>query len=401
MASLAGTNNFTRNFTHWPAHKPRDQPCHNSNMAEKVSLPHEMLPADGRFGSGPSKVRAAQVNAVVASPLGTSHRKPPVKHLVAHIRAGLRELFHLPDGYEVLLGNGGATALWDAIPFALVEKRAQCAVIGEFSNKAATAVSRAPWLDGADVRRTEPGHMITNEAQEGIDAYLYAHNETSTGAMSPLARYGTAPSNGDAGALTIVDGTSIAGGVVFDPTNVDFYYFSPQKCFGADGGLWLAFASPAALERIERLTATRWVPDFLNLQLAVNNSRKDQTLNTPAVATIAMLADQVQWMLDNGGLAGMEARSRASSNLVYEWAAQRPYTSSFITEPEYRSCTVTTTDIDPAISVPEISQLLREAGILDVDPYRSLGRNQFRIATFPAVETADVAKLLECIDSLV
>ncbi|MCI6574675.1 MAG: phosphoserine transaminase [Actinomycetaceae bacterium] len=367
-----------------------------------ANFSQESLPADGRFGSGPSKVREAQVKAVTASPLGTSHRKPPVKNLVGSIREGMRELFSLPDGYEVLLGNGGATAIWDAIPFTLVEKRAQCAVIGEFSQKAAKELSAAPWLEGVEVLRTEPGTMILNHAHEGIDAYLYAHNETSTGAMSPLVRYGTAPiSGGDDGALTIVDGTSIAGGAVFDVANVDFYYFSPQKCFGSDGGLWIALASPAALERIERLAAERWVPDFLNLQLAVNNSRKDQTLNTPAVATIAMLEAQVQWMLTGGGLAGMEARSKASSDAVYSWASERPYANSFIQQPEYRSITVTTTDFDEAISVPEISRQLREAGVVDVDPYRSLGRNQLRIATFPAIETDDVLKLLSCIDALV
>lgn len=367
-----------------------------------VNFSHEQLPADGRFGSGPSKVREAQVHAITASPLGTSHRKQPVKNLVGNIREGMRELFALPEGYEVLLGNGGATALWDAIPFTLVEKRAQCAVIGEFSSKAAKELSAAPWLESVDVLRSEPGSMILNHQQEGVDAYLYAHNETSTGAMSPLARYGIAPvSGGDGGALTIVDGTSIAGGKVFDAKNVDFYYFSPQKCFGSDGGLWIALASPAALERIERLAKERWVPDFLNLQLAVNNSRKDQTLNTPAVATIAMLADQVQWMLDGGGLAGMEARSTVSSAAVYSWAAERPYAQPFVQQEEYRSVTVTTTDFDDAISVPEILAQLREAGMVDVDPYRSLGRNQLRIATFPAIETDDVLKLLSCIDALV
>lgn len=378
-------------------------------MSETVDISPEKLPKDGRFGSGPSKVRAAQVQAIMASPLGTSHRKPPIKAIVGTIRAGLTELFGLPDGYEVLLGNGGASALWDAIPFGLVEKRAQCAVIGSFSKKAATEVGKAPWLEETDMRSSEPGTMIVNEPAPGIDAYLYAHNETSTGAMSPLARYGTAPVIGagisadgrDGGALTIVDGTSIAGGKVFDPANVDFYYFSPQKCFGSDGGLWLAFASPAALARIERLTAERWVPDFLNLQLAVNNSRKEQTLNTPSLATLAMLANQVEWMLDNGGLAGMEARARANSDAVYQWAADRPFATSFVADPQYRSVTVTTTDIDDSISVPELSAKLREIGLVDIDPYRALGRNQLRIAAFPAIDVSDVQALLACIDALV
>ena len=362
----------------------------------------QMLPRDGRFGAGPSKVRPAQVQAIAAAPLGTSHRKPPVRHIVGAIREGLRDLFELPNGYEVLLGNGGASAIWDAIPFALVESKAQTAVIGEFSGKAAKAVGKAPWLGDTEVISCEPGQMVLNVLCESVDTYLYAHNETSTGAMSPLKRYGRAGSAGsDGGALTIVDGTSIAGGLVFDPSEVDFYYFSPQKCFGSDGGLWLALASPAALERIERLTAERWVPDFLNLQLAVNNSRKDQTLNTPALGTLAMLADQVQWMLDNGGLAGMEARSRRSSNLVYEWAANRDFATPFISDPLYRSISVTTIDFDEAIPTMEISQQLRELGVLDIDPYRSLGRNQFRIATFPSIESSDVAALLECIDALV
>ena len=376
------------------------QETHETPQCTHVQPPH--LPHDGRFGSGPSKVRPEQVDAIAASPLGTSHRKPPVKNLVGEIREGLHELFHLPEGYEVLLGNGGATALWDAIPFALVEHRAQAAVIGEFSRKAAKEVNNAPWLDDADIRAVEPGQMILNEPHEGIDTYLYAHNETSTGAMSPLQRYGTPPVvGGDGGALTLVDGTSIAGGLVFDPSNVDFYYFSPQKCFGSDGGLWIALASPAALERIERLTSERWVPDFLNLSIAAKNSRKNQTYNTPSLATIAMLANQVHWMLDNGGLTGMQARSQESSQLVYTWASERPFAHSFIEDPEYRSVTVTTTDIDEAISVPELSQKLRAMGLVDIDPYRSLGRNQLRIATFPAIDPCDIAALLECIDSLV
>lgn len=372
-----------------------------ANLSD-ISLPDTLLPQDGRFGSGPSKVRASQVSAVTAAPLGTSHRKPAIKNIVGQIREGMAELFQLPDGYEVILGNGGASAVWDAIAFTLVESRAQAAVIGEFSGKAAKAVSKAPWLEPAEVIAVEPGQMVTNELRDGIDAYLYAHNETSTGAMSPLRRYGTAPVvGGDGGALTLVDGTSIAGGLVFDSSNVDFYYFSPQKCFGSDGGLWLACASPAALERIERLSGQRWVPDFLNLQLAVNNSRKNQTLNTPALATIAMLADQVEWMIAEGGLAAMEARCRANSDLVYEWAAARPFASSFISAPEYRSVTVTTTDFDESISAAEISAKLRQMGILDIDPYRSLGRNQLRIAAFPAIDSADVAALLECIDALI
>ena len=368
-------------------------------MAE---LPKNMLPLDGRFGSGPTKVRPAQLSAVTSGPMGTSHRKPPVKNLVATIRSGLHDLFELPEGYEVLLGNGGATAIWDALPFTLVRESAQAAVMGVFSGKAAKALEKAPWLERVEKVSCEPGQVITN-SEADVDTYIYAHNETSTGAMGPVRRYGqdfrseAAPE----GALTIVDGTSIAGGIAFDASAADFYYFSPQKCFGSDGGLWLAFASPAALARIEELAAERWVPDFLNLQLAVNNSRKEQTLNTPAVGTLAMLADQVTWMLEQGGMAAMEARCRKNSSLVYEWAEERPYTEPFIKEPENRSVTVATIDFDSAIPTPEISAQLRELGIVDIDPYRSLGRNQFRIGTFPAIESDDVAKLLDCIDALV
>lgn len=356
-----------------------------------------LLPDDGRFGSGPSKVRPAQLAAISGSQLmGTSHRKSGVRDVVASIQWGLRELFHLPQGYEVILGNGGASALWDAISFCLVEDRAQAAVIGEFSGKAARAVERAPWLSAPDVRRVEPGQMVECEPAD-VDTYLYAHNETSTGATTPLRR--VAP---DTGALTVVDATSIAGGIVFDPADVDFYYFSPQKCFGSDGGLWLALASPAALERIERLTAERWVPDFLNLRLAVTNSRKAQTLNTPAIATLLMLEEQVHWMLDLGGLATMEARSRASSDAVYEWAEARPFATPFIA-PAYRSPVVCTIDFADGAGVDgaAVAARLREFGVLDVEPYRSLGRNQLRIATFPAIEVEDVRRLLGLIDEII
>ncbi|MDY6142713.1 MAG: phosphoserine transaminase [Arcanobacterium sp.] len=365
-----------------------------------ADYPRIKLPSDGRFGAGPSKVRDAQVDAVVHSPLGTSHRKAPVREIVRSIQDGLAQLFHLPSGYEVLLGNGGATALWDAISFCLVQDRAQAAVIGSFSGKAAQAVDKAPWLKDADIRRAEPGTMILNEPAEGIDAYLYAHNETSTGATSPLVRYGGSPMN-DAAALTIVDATSIAGGIDVDPTAVDFYYFSPQKCFGSDGGLWVAFASPAALARIERLAAQRWVPDFLNLQLAVENSRKNQTLNTPAIATLAMLAEQVAWMNASGGLPTMHARAKASTDAIYAWADAHDYAQPFVADPQYRSPVVATIDFDSTIDAPALSAELRRQGIVDIDPYRSLGRNQFRISAFPSIETSDVLILLEAIEALI
>ncbi|QTG75298.1 phosphoserine transaminase [Trueperella pecoris] len=362
-------------------------------MNEPLNFSH--LPADGRFGSGPSKVRPSQVQAIsTAGLLGTSHRKPGVREAVASIQSGLAELFDLPAGYEVILGNGGASALWDAIPFCLVEDMAQAAVVGEFSGKAARALERAPWLPAADLRRVKPGQMIECEPTDGVDTYLYAHNETSTGATTPLRRIG------DAGALTVVDGTSIAGGIGFNAADVDFYYFSPQKCFGADGGLWLALASPAALERIERLSTERWVPDFLNLSLAAANSRKAQTLNTPAIATLLMLESQVSWMLDNGGLAGMEARSRASSGAVYAWADAHDFARPFMAE-EFRSPVVCTIDFDDAVDAAGVARSLREVGIYDIEPYRSLGRNQLRIATFPSIDTGDVLALLEAIDVVV
>lgn len=365
-----------------------------------LEIPTNLLPRDGRFGAGPSKVRAEQLQAIVASgsPMGTSHRKPAVKDIVASIRDGITKLYGLPEGYEVLLGNGGASAVWDMIPFCLVEENAQCAVIGEFSGKAARAVERAPWLPEPQIRRVEPGGMIECESapataeEPAVDTYIYAHNETSTGALTPLRRFG------DSEALTIVDGTSAAGGVLVDPSNVDFYYFSPQKNFASDGGLWLAFASPAAIERIEHLTSERWVPDFLNLKIALDNSRKDQTLNTPALATLIMLDNQVQWMLANGGLAAMDERARTSSDLVYAWAEALPDATTFIADPAFRSSVVTTIDFEYTVDTAAVTRELRANGIVDIEAYRSLGRNQFRIATFAAVDSEDIAKLLSCID---
>lgn len=359
-----------------------------------LTLPPDSLPRDGRFGSGPSKVRAQQLAAIQNPPMGTSHRRASVRDVVGAIQSGLAQLFNLPDGYEVVLGNGGASALWDAITFNLVDERAQAAVVGEFSGKAARAVERAPWLSAPVVRRVDYGQVIECESAPGIDTYIYAHNETSTGATTPLKRFG------DADALTVVDGTSIAGGIDSDISAADFYYFSPQKCFGADGGLWLAFASPAALERIERLSSRRWTPDFLNLQLAVTNSRKAQTLNTPAVATLLMIENQIGWMLGEGGLPAMETRTRASSAAIYEWAEAREFARPFIA-PEFRSPVVCTIDFADDVDAAAIAQTLREYSIVDIEPYRSLGRNQLRISTFPAIETDDVVRLLAAIDAVV
>ncbi|MFT0849094.1 phosphoserine transaminase [Actinomycetaceae bacterium L2_0104] len=357
-------------------------------------IPADLLPADGRFGSGPSKVRAAQLSRLLdpSVPIGTSHRQQPVKDSVGKIRAQLTELFELPEGYEVVLGNGGASLLWDAITFNVVEKHAQAAVFGEFSGKVVKALSRAPWLDDVDVHRAAPGSVALCESREQIDTYLYAHNETSTGALSPVSRFG------DDGALTVVDATSAAGGVRVDIAQTDLYYFSAQKCFGADGGLWLAIASPAALERIERLSRQRWIPDILNLQLAVDNSRKNQTLNTPALTTLFLIQSQLDWMLEQGGLEAMAARCDESSSAIYEWAGNRPDAVPFVAEPSFRSSVVVTIDFEDEVNTSAISALLRENGIVDIDPYRSLGRNQFRIGTFPNVEPRDIRSLLSCID---
>lgn len=359
-----------------------------------TQIPSHLLPRDGRFGSGPSKVRPAQLAhlANAGSLMGTSHRQRPVRQLVGKIRSQLSELFSAPDGYKVILGNGGASLLWDAIAFNIVQERAQAAVFGEFSSKPVKPLSNVPWVTEVDVRRVEPGGVALCESVDGIDTYLYAHNETSTGALSPVHRFG------DDDALTVVDATSAAGGVLVDLSETDFYYFSPQKCFGADGGLWLTFASPSALERIDRLSRERWIPDILNLQLAVSNSLKDQTLNTPALSTLLLIEAQLDWMLEQGGLEAMAGRSAASSSYIYEWASNRTDAAPFVSEPEYRSRVVATIDFDESVDTQAISALLRENGVVDIDPYRSLGRNQFRIGTFPSVEFDDVRALLNCID---
>ena len=347
-------------------------------------IPSSLLPRDGRFGAGPSKVPS---NHTSLDPkwLGTSHRKAPVKDVVGRIREGLTDLFDLPAGYEVALGNGGASLLWDAIPFCLVEERSRAASFGQFSSKAANALTANPFISDPVIDTAEPGSAILPQASEGTDAYLYPQNETSTGAMLPVNRIGTD------GALTIVDATSAAGGVSFDAGEADVYYFSPQKCFASDGGLWFAVISPAAIERIERLTAERWVPDILNLQLALDNSRKSQTLNTPALATLHLMSAQLEWMLDSGGLAAMDARTKEMSGLVYEWARQTEWAHPFVAE-EYRSQVVATIDID--LPADEVSTICRRSGIVDIDGYRGLGRNQLRVATFPAAEPDDVKALL-------
>ena len=365
-----------------------------------ISIPAGLLPHDGRFGSGPSKVRAEQLDALVAlNPgyLGTSHRQSPVKKHVAHLRSGLRELFALPDGYEVILGNGGSTAFWDAATFGLIEQSAQFASFGEFGAKFASAASAAPHLGPQTVRKSEPGSAAYFETQTGIDAYCSPHNETSTGvAISPSR----VPNSGDA--LILIDATSAAAALPVDLPQVDAYYFGPQKAFGADGGLWVALMSPAALERIARINASgRWTPAFLDLQIAVDNSRLEQTYNTPALATIALMANQVDWFLSQGGMAWSTGRSAKSSALLYEWAESRQWAAPFVTDPAERSAVVVTIDLDERLSVDTISAVLRRHGIVDVDSYRKLGRNQLRVAVFPALEPDDVRAFTECVDFIV
>lgn len=361
-----------------------------------VELPRELLPADGRFGCGPSKVRGAQLEALVtrgASLLGTSHRQAPIKNLVGSTREGLAELLRAPEGYEVILGNGGSTAFWDAAAFGLIERRSQHLAFGEFGSKFAAA-AKAPWLEAPDVRKTEPGTGGVSEPVEGVDVYAWPHNETSTGVSAPIARV-----TADPGALTVIDATSAAGGIDFDAAQADVYYFAPQKNLGSDGGLWYALVSPAAIERIERIAASdRYIPEFLSLKNAIDNSRLNQTLNTPAVATLLMLDEQVRWILDNGGLAWAGAKTAATSAALYAWAEATPYTTPFVTNPADRSPVVVTIDFDESVDAAAIAKSLRENGIVDTEPYRKLGRNQLRIATFVSIEEDDVRRLIGAIE---
>lgn len=366
-------------------------------MSEYPTLPSTLIPADPRFGCGPSKVRPAQLNAIVnagADVIGTSHRQPAVKNIVGSIREGLSSLFSLPDGYEIVLSLGGATAFWDAATFGLIEKKSGHLTFGEFSGKFAKASAQAPWLDEPTIISAEPGGAPTPVAMEGCDVIAWAHNETSTGAMLPVIR----PENSE-GQLIAIDATSGAGGLPVDMHNADVYYFSPQKCFASDGGLWLAAMSPAALDRIEKINASdRFIPAFLNLQTAVDNSRKNQTYNTPAVGTLLMLENQVEWMNANGGLDAMVERTTANSSALYEWAEKRAETTPYVADPAKRSLVVGTIDFDDSIDAAALAKVLRANGILDVEPYRKLGRNQLRIGMFPAIDTADVETLTAAID---
>ncbi len=361
-----------------------------------VVLPTELLPADGRFGCGPSKIRPEQVAALAASGatlLGTSHRQKPVKNLVGSVRSRLADLFRLPEGYEIIVGNGGSTAFWDAAAFGLIERRAQNLVFGEFGGKFAKAAA-APWLEAPDVRKAEPGTSTVATPVEGVDVYAWPHNETSTGVATAITRVA-----GDEGALTVIDATSAAGGIDFSAAEADVYYFAPQKNLGSDGGLWFAAVSPAAIERIERIAASgRYIPEFLSLKQALDNSRLQQTLNTPAVSTLVLLDEQLGWILEHGGLSWAAARTAESSNALYEWAEASTVATPFVANPADRSPVVVTIDFDERIDAAAIAASLRENGIVDTEPYRKLGRNQLRVATFVSIEPDDVRKLIGCID---
>ena len=361
-------------------------------------LPEEFQPGDGRFGCGPSKVRPAQIQAIVdggTSIMGTSHRQPAVKNVVGDVREGLAELFQLPEGYEIVLSLGGATAFWDAATFGLIEKKSAHLTYGEFSSKFAKVSKMAPWLDAPQIIEAEPGSAPEVVAgEEGVDLIGWAHNETSTGTMVPVTR----PA-GSEGQLVAIDATSGAGGLPVDMSQADVYYFSPQKCFASDGGIWLAAMSPAAIERIEKINSSdRFIPAFLNLQTAVDNSRKNQTYNTPAVGTLLMLADQVKWMNANGGLDGMVARTTESSSHLYNWAENRAEATPFVTDAAKRSLVVGTIDFEDNIDAAQIAKVLRANGILDIEPYRKLGRNQLRIGMFPAIDPEDIRRLTGAID---
>jgi phosphoserine aminotransferase len=367
----------------------------------EIVIPDDLRPADGRFGCGPSKIRPEQLAALASSGaayLGTSHRQGPVRSLVARIREGMTELFSLPDGYDVVLGNGGTTAFWDIAAFGLVDHKSQHLSFGEFSSKFAKVTAAAPWLDAPTVIESAPGTHPRPHAEEGVDAYALTHNETSTGVAMPVGRVGDA----DADSLVLVDATSGAGGLPVRAGEVDVYYFAPQKSFGSDGGLWIALMSAAALDRAGKVAASgRYIPEFFSLQTAIENSRKQQTYNTPAVATLFLLADQVEWMLGQGGLAWATARTAQSSAILYDWAEKTAYARPFVADPLQRSQVVGTIDFDDAVTATALSAALRANGIVDTDSYRKLGRNQLRIGMFPAVDPADVQALTACIDYVV
>ncbi|WP_327068376.1 phosphoserine transaminase [Kitasatospora sp. NBC_01302] len=366
-----------------------------------IQIPADLKPADGRFGCGPSKVRPEALSALAAtgtSLLGTSHRQAPVKDLVKRVRAGVSSLFSLPDGYQVVLGNGGSTAFWDIAALGLVRQKSQHLNFGEFSSKFAASVKAVPWLDDPSVIKSEPGTHPLPSAEAGVDVYALTHNETSTGVAMPIRR----PSGADAGSLVLVDATSGAGGLPVEITETDVYYFAPQKSFASEGGLWLAAFSPAALERAAEIAGSgRYVPPFFDLPTAIDNSSKDQTYNTPAIATLFLLADQLEWLNGNGGLDWAVTRTAESAAHLYGWAEKSAFAQPFVAVPEQRSQVVGTIDFDDSVDAAAVAKVLRANGIVDTEPYRKLGRNQLRIAMFPAVDPADVQALTACIDHVV
>jgi phosphoserine aminotransferase len=369
-------------------------------MVEKLTIPDSLKPADGRFGCGPSKVRPEQLQALVtkgAALFGTSHRQAPVKDLVGRVRSGLRELFSVPDGYEVVLGNGGATAFWDAAAFGLVDQRSLHLTYGEFSAKFASAVAGNPFVGDPIVIKTAPGTAPEPQSDPAVDVIAWAHNETSTGVAVPVCR----PAGSD-GKLILIDATSGAGGLPVDIGDADAYYFAPQKNFASDGGLWIAIMSPAALARVEAIAASgRWVPEFLSLPVAIDNSAKNQTYNTPAIGTLLMMAEQLDWLNGNGGLDWAVKRTADSSERLYSWAEAADFATPFVADPALRSQVVGTIDFDDAVDAAAVAKILRANGIVDTEPYRKLGRNQLRVAMFPAVEPDDVSALTACVDWVV
>jgi phosphoserine aminotransferase len=367
----------------------------------QIQIPADIKPADGRFGCGPSKVRPEALSALAAtgtSLLGTSHRQAPVKNVVKRVREGVSSLFSLPEGYQVVLGNGGSTAFWDIAAFGLVREKSQHLNFGEFSSKFASSVKAAPWLSEPSVIKTEPGTHPLPIAEAGVDVYALTHNETSTGVAMPIRR----PEGADAGSLVLVDATSGAGGLPVDITETDVYYFAPQKSFASEGGLWLATFSPAALERAAEIAGSgRYIPPFFDLPTAIDNSAKDQTYNTPAISTLFLLAEQLEWLNGNGGLEWAVARTAESSSILYSWAEKSSFAQPFVAKAEERSQVVGTIDFDDSIDASAIAKTLRANGVVDVEPYRKLGRNQLRVATFPAVDPEDVSALIACIEYVV
>ncbi|KUJ53716.1 phosphoserine transaminase [Streptomyces sp. MI02-2A] len=366
-----------------------------------IQIPADLKPADGRFGAGPSKVRVEALDALAAtgsSLLGTSHRQAPVKNLVGSVREGIAELFQLPDGYEVVLGNGGSTAFWDIATHGLIENKSQHLSFGEFSSKFAKAAKLAPWLAEPTIISSEPGTHPQPEAEAGVDVYAFTHNETSTGVAMPIARVDGA----DSGSLVLVDATSGAGGLPVDISETDVYYFAPQKSFASDGGLWIGVFSPAALERAERVHASgRHVPEFFSLPTAIDNSRKNQTYNTPALATLFLLNEQLNWLGGQGGLDFAVRRTATSARTLYGWAEDVKFATPFVADPAKRSQVIGTIDFSDEVDAAAVAKVLRANGVVDTEPYRKLGRNQLRIAMFPAIDPADVEALTKCVDYVI